>query len=35
MQCNKTIYPHSKYNYVTCTKFVERFSDTPTNLNVP
>ena len=35
MQCTKTIYPHSKYNYVTCTNSVERFSDTPTNLIVP
>ncbi len=27
MQCNKAIYPHSKYNYVTCTKLVETFAD--------
>lgn len=35
MHCTKTTYPHSKYNYVTCSKSVERFSDTPTNLTVP
>ncbi len=27
MQCTKAIYPHSKYNYVTCTKLVEKFAD--------
>ncbi len=27
MQCTKAIYPHSKYNYVTCTRLVEKFSD--------
>jgi hypothetical protein len=28
MKCTKTIYPHSKYNYVSCTNFVERFGET-------
>jgi len=35
MQCTKTTYPHSKYNYVTCSKSFEGFIDTSTNLNVP
>ena len=29
MNCAKTSYPNSKYNYVTCTSFIERFSGTP------
>jgi hypothetical protein len=28
MQCSKAIYPHSKFNYVSCTRLVENFSET-------
>ena len=35
MQCTKTTYPHSKYNYVSCLRRVERFSDTPSNYRTP
>ena len=27
MQCTRRAYPHSKFNYVKCTKFVERFTE--------
>jgi len=33
MQCSKNSYKHSRYNYVTCTKFVENFSDINSELN--
>jgi hypothetical protein len=35
MQCNKAIYPHSKYNYVSCTRLVENFSEGTTGTPDP